>query len=70
MSDIEFPAKYTVFWPGQTIHVCERHYEGIKNLSAAMGMAMPDRREEDSDQCENCVNEAAKAESEFESITV
>ena len=64
MSDIEFPAKYTVFWPGQTIHVCKRHYGGIANLSIAMGMPMPDSREEEGSECENCVNEAAKAESE------
>lgn len=61
MSD--FPAKYTVFWPGQTMHVCERHYNGIVNLSTAMGMPVPDRREEDWNSCENCVNEALKESS-------
>lgn len=61
MSD--FPAKYTVFWPGQTIHVCDRHFTGICNLSAAMGMPIPDLREEEGHQCENCVNEARKQKS-------
>lgn len=61
MSASEYPAKYTVFWPGQTIHVCERHHGGITNLSAAMGMSMPDSREEEGHECENCVNEARKA---------
>ena len=61
MSDSKFPAKYTVFWPGQTIHVCELHYGGIANLSTAMGMPMPDSREEEDHECENCVNEARKA---------
>lgn len=66
MSDSEFPAKYTVFWPGQMIHVCERHYGGIENLSTAMGMSMPDSREEEGHDCENCVNEAGKTRSESE----
>ena len=62
MSD--FPAKYTVFWPGQTVHCCERHYEGIVAISNAIGMPVPERREEPGNQCENCVNESKKEAAE------
>ncbi len=58
MSD--FPAKYTVFWPGQTVHACQRHFDGINHLASAMGSPAPDFREEPDNQCENCVNEAKK----------
>ena len=58
MSDFEFPEKYTVFWPGQTIHVCSIHHVGIINLAVAMGMPIPDMREEEGHECKNCVTEA------------
>jgi len=54
------PAKYTVFWPGETIHVCDRHLQDMENISRAMGMPIPDKREEDGNECENCKNENSK----------
>lgn len=57
-TETNYPAKYTVFWPGQTIHCCEKHFHGVANLSRAMGMPMPDSRVEDGFECENCRNEA------------
>lgn len=56
----EYPAKYTVFWPGQTVHACQRHFDGLKQLNAVMGGATLDYREEGGNQCSNCVNEAKK----------
>ncbi len=60
MTDTLYPAKYTVFWPGQTVHVCDQHLDGIKGLSQAMGMPVPDMRKEAGNECENCKNEADK----------
>jgi len=62
MTDENYPAKYTVFWPGQTIHCCERHYQGVVALARAMAMPIPDRREEGGHQCENCMNERVGGE--------
>lgn len=56
----EHPAKYTVFWPGQTVYACQTHFDGLKHLNAAMGGATLDYREEAGNQCGNCVNEAKK----------
>ena len=60
MSEVEFPATLTVFWPGKTVHVCERHYMGLLNISQAMGMPAPDSREEHGHECKNCVHEYGK----------
>ena len=54
------PAKYTVFWPGQTVNVCQRHFDGLNKLNDAMGGSTLDYREEPGNQCENCVHEAKK----------
>ena len=57
---MNFPAKYTVFWPGQTVHTCQEHFDGLQKVASVMGMPAPDFREEEGHQCENCVNEAKK----------
>ena len=54
------PAKYTVFWPGQTIHTCQRHFDKVNQINDAIGGLMLDYREEPGNQCGNCVNEAKK----------
>ena len=60
MNDREFPAKYTVFWPGQTVHVCQTHFDGLMRLNKAMGCGHLDFREEPDKECMNCVSEAKK----------
>lgn len=60
LTPAEYPAKYTVFWPGQTVHVCQRHYDGLMKVNAAIGGTTLDYREEAGNQCTNCVNEAKK----------
>lgn len=54
----DFPAKYTVFWPGQTVRCCQTHFDGLMRVNSAMGGAPVDYRKEDGDQCGNCINEA------------
>lgn len=60
--EIEFPAKYVVFWPGQEVKACEHHYQSLQNLNSVMGgVALSARLLEDigeSGECSNCVNEA------------
>lgn len=58
----DHPAKYTVFWPGQTVHVCQQHFDWLNHVSAAMCAGAFDLgfREEAGNQCQNCVNEAKK----------
>ena len=64
MSEIEFPAKYVVFWPGQEVKACEKHFRGLHGLNNAMGSAtLSSRLLEDmgeSGECSNCKNESNK----------
>jgi len=60
----EFPAKYVVFWPGQEVKACEKHFQGLQSLNTAMGGAPLASRllEEigESGECSNCKNESKK----------
>lgn len=60
MTTKQYPAKYTVFWPGRTVHCCEAHYQGLVKLADAMGMPAPDKREESGNECGNCRHEAER----------
>ncbi len=57
----EFPAKYLVFWPGQEVKACEKHFQGLQNLNSAMGgVTLSSRLLEDIGEvgeCSNCINE-------------
>lgn len=60
--EIEFPAKYVVFWPGKEVKACEKHFRDLHGINNAMGGAtLASRLLEDigeTGECSNCVNEA------------
>jgi hypothetical protein len=61
--ELEYPAAYVVFWPGQEVYACDKHREDLYGLNLLMGgpsLSCRDLLPEDPHECSNCINEGAR----------